>query len=109
MCESAERPLLRRRTLTLVASLPCLLYLAAWSSVQESPRWLLISGRKVVRRHLHPKPLVVLRLHGMSSICTMVTAVRLFHEPQQAVTLEPGLANRRVKHRTDTCLLCCEC
>jgi len=30
-----------------VASLPCALYLAAWSAVQESPRWLLVSGRKV--------------------------------------------------------------
>ena len=39
--------LFRRRTLTLAASLPCLLYLPTWRAVQESPRWLLVSGRKV--------------------------------------------------------------
>ena len=37
-----------------MASLPCLLYLAAWSAVQESPRWLLISGRKVTVLQLDP-------------------------------------------------------
>jgi hypothetical protein len=56
---SAERSALRRRTLTLVASLPCLLYLAAWSSVQESPRWLLISGRKVAVLGSQPEMPVV--------------------------------------------------
>ena len=35
------------RPQTVLASIPGLLFLAAWGLVQESPRWLLVSGRKV--------------------------------------------------------------
>lgn len=36
------------RALSLVAALASLAYVASWSFVHESPRWLLLRGRKVI-------------------------------------------------------------